>query len=460
MVRPEHARKAVLRIGCGASYAGDRIEPGVDLAARGALDYLIYETLAERTIAAAQLERLRDPEAGYNELLAERLIGALPHCRRNGTRIVTNMGAANPAAAARRTAAIVRELRLGPLRIATVLGDDVLDYCVRHRERLTVMETGQPLAAIRGEFVSANAYLGADAIVEALAAGADIVITGRCGDCSLFLAPMLHEFGWAPDDWDMLARGVTGADMVECGANVSGAYFADPGYKDVPDLANVGYPLLEVSPDGSVVVTKLPDTGGLVTRAICAEQLVYELGDPANYITPDVVVDFTDVTLDELGQDRVLIRGGRGRPRPEMLKVSIGVKEGWIGEGEVTYAGLGSLARAKLAEQIVRERLDRGGVKVEELRVDYIGLDSLHGAMSVVPQEEPYEVRLRIAGRTLGRGDAVKIANEVETLVSKGPGMSSLPRKGVREILGIHSCLVPRDVAHTRVVLEDVEACT
>ncbi|MFT5176054.1 MAG: hypothetical protein ACI8W7_004248 [Gammaproteobacteria bacterium] len=447
-----------LRIGAGSSYAGDRIEPGVDLAARGELDYLVYETLAERTIALAQLDRLNNPAAGYNELLDARLYGALPYCAAQGTRIITNMGAANPLGAAQRTLEIVRELGLGPMKVAAVLGDDVLDYCVRHRDTLTLMETGEALASVAGELVSANAYLGADVIVEALHQGADIVITGRGGDCSLFLAPMIHEFGWSLDDWDILAKGQTGADMVECAANVSGAYFADPGYKEVPDLANLGYPLLEVEADGSIVVTKLDGTGGLINRATCVEQMLYEIHDPANYITPDVVVDFTAVSLDEIGPDRVRIAGGRGRARPEQLKVSVGVKEGWIGEGELTFAGLGALERAQLAEAVVRERFRITGLEIDELRVDYIGVNSLHADASLVSAAPPYEVRLRVAGRTKHRSDAVKLANEVETLVSKGPGMSSLPRKTVREVLGIVSVLIPRSAVESSIQQFEVPA--
>ncbi|MCC6533407.1 MAG: DUF1446 domain-containing protein [Burkholderiales bacterium] len=441
----KHPRTRTLRIGAGSSYAGDRIEPGADLARRGRLDYLVFETLAERTIALAQLERLKNPAAGFNELLDDRFYAALPACREHGTRIVTNMGAANPLGAARRTLEIVRELGLGPMKVAAVLGDDVLEYCLRHRDTLAMMESGAPLASYAGELVSANAYLGADVIVAALAQGADIVITGRGGDCSLFLAPMVHEFGWRLDDWDILAKGQTGADMVECAANVSGAFFADPGYKEVPDLANLGYPLLEVEADGTIIVTKLEGTGGIINRATCAEQMLYEIHDPASYITPDVVVDFSAVELDEVGPDRVRISGGRGRARPDRLKVSVGVKEGWIGEGELTFAGLGALDRAKLAEAVVRERFRIGGIRIEELRVDYIGMNSLHGDASPLPALPPYEVRLRVAGRTREKRDAVKLANEVETLVSKGPGMSSLPRKSVREILGIVSVLIPRE---------------
>lgn len=456
MAKPNGSGARVLRIGAGASYAGDRVEPATLLAEQGELDYLVYETLAERTIALAQLQRIKDPDLGYNELLEERFRAALPHCKKNGTRVVTSMGAANPLGAAKKTAEIVRALGLGPVKIAAVIGDDVHDYCRRHADTLRLMESGAPLSSLEGEIVSANAYLGADVIVEALAQGAGIVLTGRVADCSLFLAPMIYEFGWAQDDWNLLGQGQVCADMVECGANVSGGFFADPGYKDVPDLGNLGYPYLDISSDGDCILGKIDGTGGVINRAICTEQMIYEIHDPANYITPDVVVDFTGVHLDEVAPDRVRISGGRGRQRPEKLKVSVGLKEGWIGEAELTYAGLGCINRARLAEQVVRERLRIGGVKLDEFRVDYIGLNSLHGDASLPPRDEPYEVRLRFAGRARQRRDAVKLGNEVETLVGKGPCASSLPRTSVREVLAIYSVLIPRAAIESRVVIEEV----
>ena len=444
-----------LRIGAGASYAGDRIEPAALLAEHGALDYLVFETLAERTIALANAQRLLDPSKGYNELLEARLRAVLPHCVRHGTRIVTSMGAANPLGALAKTTEVVRNLQLGPMKIAAVLGDDVIDYCRTHAATLPIMETGLPLATLSGEITCANAYLGADNIVEALRQGADIVLTGRVADCSLFLAPMIHEFGWAQDDWNLLGQGQVCADMVECGANVSGGFFADPGYKDVPDLGNLGYPFLDMSPDGGCIVAKVAGTGGVINRAICTEQMLYEIHDPATYITPDVVVDFTGVRLDEVGVNQVRISGGRGRARPEQLKVSVGIKEGWIGEAEITYAGLGCINRARLAEQVVRQRLRIGGVQLDELRVDYIGLNSLHGAASLPAAQEPYEVRLRFAGRAKHKRDAAKLAGEVETLVGKGPAMSSLPRTTVREVLAIYSVLIPREAVTPRIVIEE-----
>jgi hypothetical protein len=445
--------KPRLRIGAGASYAGDRIEPATDLAARGQLDYLVYECLAERTIALAQLDRLKDPDKGYNELLDERFRQALPHCHAHGTRVITSMGAANPIGAARHTARIIDELGLAPMKTAAVVGDDVLDYCIAHRDTLQCLETGAAIGALAGDMVSANAYLGAEPIVEALKMGADVVLTGRVADCSLFLAPMIHEFGWRSDDWVRLGRGQAAGDMVECGAIVSGGYFADPGYKEVADLARLGFPYLIVEPDGTAEVTKLEGTGGLISRATCTEQLLYEVHDLANYITPDVIVDFSDVALDEVGADRVRISGVAGKPRPRDLKVSIGVREGWIGEGEITYAGPGCLERARLAERVVRERIGIAGITLQELRVDYIGLNSLHGEASIAPAAPSYEVRLRFAGRAAARRDATRLASEVETLVGKGPCSSSLPRQYVREVLAIYSCLIPREATQPRVML-------
>jgi hypothetical protein len=450
--------KSRLRIGAGASYAGDRIEPATDLAARGQLDYLVYECLAERTIALAQLDKLKDPDKGYNDLLDDRFRQALPHCRSNGTRIITSMGAANPLAAARHTARIIKELGLQPMRAAAVLGDDVLDYCIQHQEQLICLETGAPISSIAAGLVSANAYLGADPIVRALEQDADVVLTGRVADCSLFLAPMIHEFGWAEDDWVRLGRGQAAGDMVECGAIVSGGYFADPGYKQVADLARLGFPYLIVAPDGTAEVTKLDGTGGLINRATCTEQLLYEIHDLANYVTPDVIVDFSSVQLDETGPDRVRISGVAGKPRPSQLKVSLGVREGWIGEGEITYAGLGCVERARLAEHVVRERLKISGVNLQELRVDYIGINSLHGDASIPSDVPPYEVRLRFAGRAATRREAVRMGNEVETLVGKGPCSSSLPRQYVREVLAIYSCMIPREAVHPTVVMVEPDA--
>ena len=310
-----------VRLGAGAGYSGDRIEPAVELAQYGALDYLIFECLAERTIAIAQQARRLDPELGYDPLLEARMRAVLPIATKNGVRIISNMGAANPRAAALKTAQIARELGLSGLKIAAVTGDDVLDV-VRQGD-FKFEESGESVASIDTRIVSANAYLGAAPIVEALANGADIVLTGRVADPSLFVAPLIHEFGWKMDDWAMLGQATVVGHLLECAGQVTGGYFADPGFKDVPNLARLGFPIGEVSADGSVVITKVQHAGGRVTEATCKEQLIYEIHDPQRYLQPDVVADFTQIQVVEESDNRIRVSGGRGTPRTDTLKVSV-----------------------------------------------------------------------------------------------------------------------------------------
>ena len=434
-----------IRLGAGAGYSGDRIEPAVDLAASGELDYLVFECLAERTIALAQGARQIDPDAGYDPLLEERIRAVLPAASRNGTRIISNMGAANPLAAARRIDSIARELGLS-LKVAAVTGDDVLDVVTSGN--WPVEETGGLIADLGDRLLSANAYLGAAPIVEALAAGADVVVTGRVADPALFLAPMIHEFGWAMDDWDQLGQGTLIGHLMECAGQVTGGYFADPGRKDVSDLARLGFPIAEVRADGDAVITKLPGTGGAVTVATCKEQLLYEIHDPAAYFQPDLVADFSDASVEEIAPDRVRITGGRGRQHNGCLKVSVGYFDGWIGEGEISYAGPGAVARGRLALEIVRERLAMTGVAVSEIRADLIGLDSIYPGAS---RGEPPEVRIRIAGRTQSQAEAVRLGNEVETLYTNGPAGGGGASKTVRRAIGVVSVLIPRELAQPRV---------
>jgi hypothetical protein len=315
---------------------------------------------------------------------------------------------------------------------------------VVQREDLRIQETGERLAALGDRVVSANAYIGAEPIVEALTAGADIVITGRAADPSLFLAPLVHAFGWPMDAWTLLGRGTVAGHLLECAGQITGGYFADPGFKDVSDLARLGFPIGEVSEDGSVVITKVPGSGGRVSEATCKEQLLYEIHDPSCYLTPDVVADFSEVTVSELGTDRVRVQGGAGHPRPDTLKVSIGCREGYVGEGQISYAGPGAVARGRLALDIVAERLRLTGVRCSEVRLDLIGVDALHGPGRSGAGPEPYEIRARVVGRTDNRDEAARIANEVESLYTNGPAGGGGVTKQVREVVGIVSTLLPR----------------
>ncbi|MDN7581641.1 acyclic terpene utilization AtuA family protein [Burkholderia orbicola] len=431
-----------VRIGAGAGYSGDRIEPAVELAEHGQLDYLVFECLAERTIAIAQQARRNDPALGYDPLLDARMQAVLPVAAAKRVRIVSNMGAANPRAAARRTAQIAQSLGIAGLKVAAVEGDDVLDVVLRGAFRFE--ESGDDVAAYRDRIVSANAYLGAAPIVDALAAGADVVLTGRVADPSLFAAPLIHAFGWRMDDWDTLGAATVVGHLLECAGQVTGGYFADPGYKDVPNLARLGFPIGEVAADGSVVITKVPHAGGRVSAATCKEQLLYEIHDPARYLQPDVVADFTRVTVAEEAADRVRVTGGRGTARPDTLKVSVAYVDGWIGEGQISYGGPGALARARLALDIVRERLALTGVAASELRFDLIGVDALYGDATPAVRGEPSEVRVRVAGRAANAAEAARIGNEVETLYTNGPAGGGGAFKSTREVIAVQSVLLPR----------------
>lgn len=434
------------RIGCGAGYSGDRIEPAVELVERGELDALVFECLAERTIALAQQAKAADANAGFDPRLDERMEAILATACRRGVRIITNMGAANPPAAAGRVQAIAKRLGISGLTVAVITGDDVRHLVTDGT--FTAVETGETLTC--DNVVSANAYLGAEPILEALRGGANVVITGRVADPSLFLAPIAAHHRWVGDDWTLAGRGTLVGHLLECAGQVTGGYFADPGVKDVPGLARLGFPIAEVDADGTAVITKVAGSGGCVTAATCKEQLLYEIHDPAAYVTPDVVADFSTVRVTDLGGDRVRVEGAGGRRRPETLKVSVGQMDGWIGEGQISYAGHGAVARARLAAAIVAERLKLIGVTPIELRSDLIGVDALHGDRGG-RAGEPSDVRLRVAARTESRENAWRVAREVESLYTNGPAGGGGASMSVRQVLAMRSTLVPRDRISWRV---------
>jgi hypothetical protein len=433
-----------IRIGSGAGYSGDRIEPALELAERGDIQYLVFECLGERTVALAQQARMKNPEAGYDPLLEERMRAVLPVCASKGIKIVTNMGAANPLAAARKTASLARSMGLS-LKVAAVTGDDVLAAC--QQSDLPIMEFEGGISQLGNRLISANAYLGAGPMAEALDGGADVVITGRASDPALFLAPIIHAFGWPMDDWNLLGKGIVAGHLLECAGQVTGGYFADPHFKDVENLARLGFPIGEVGEDGSLVITKVEGSGGAVTAQTCKEQLLYEVHDPVRYLQPDVTADFSQVAIEEVGKDRVRISGGRGSERPATLKVSVGYVDSFIGEGQMSYAGPGALARGRLALEIVRERLKLTGVVTNELRFDLIGVDSLHGAQVSAHANEPYEVRVRVTGRTDNLREAIRIGNEVETLYTNGPAGGGGAFKSARDVVAVASVLLPRELA-------------
>ena len=440
-----------IRLGSGAGYSGDRIEPAVELAEKGDIQYLCFECLAERTIAIAQQAKMKDPAQGYDALLAARMEAVLPVCHQKGIKIITNMGAANPQAGAAKIKQIAEKLNIRGIKIAAVSGDDVL-AALRDQE-LTIEETGAKLSTIKDKLVSANAYLGAAPIIEALQAGADIVITGRVADPALFIAPLVYEFGWSLDDWNLMGQATVIGHLLECAGQVTGGYFADPGFKDVPGVGQLGFPIAEVGADGSVVITKVESAGGMVTLATCKEQLLYEIHNPKTYFTPDVVADFTGVKMEQIGKDQVRVSGGTGGAKTGLLKVSLGYVDSYIGEGQISYAGPGAVNRGQLALDIVKERLEFMGVKMQENRYDLMGVDSLHGE-KLSAGHDPYEVRVRVTGRTETMAEAVRIGNEVETLYTNGPAGGGGAWKSAREVVAMVSVIVPDSVVNYSVQYE------
>ena len=360
------------------------------------------------------------------------------HC--NGIRIISNMGAANPRAAAEKTCEIARRRGHRGLRIAAVTGDDV--FAVLKDGNIAVESTEGAIPS-SDKWISANAYLGALPIIEALNQDANIVLTGRVADPALFLAPLVHEFGWSLDDWNTLGQGTVVGHLLECAGQLTGGYFADPGFKDVPDLARLGFPIAEVCRDGTAIFTKVEGSGGLISRATCVEQLLYEIQDPASYFTPDVIADFSHVFIEEIGPDRVRVCGGTGRPRPSALKASIGYRDGYIGEGQISYAGPNALRRAELARDIIVERIT--GASISELRIDFIGINSIHGPGLSRHAPTPYEVRLRAAARAASQRTAALVPREVEALYTNGPAGGGGVTGSAREVIAIASALIPRE---------------
>jgi hypothetical protein len=435
--------KEKIRIGCGAGFSGDRLEPSVILCEKGDLDYLVLECLAERTIALAQRRKMADPTKGYDVMLERRVESLLPIIVKKKIKLITNMGAANPIEAAKKIVDIASKYSL-KIKVAAVLGDDVFQTL---DTSALAMETKQPLVN-SGELISANAYLGVEGILESLHGGADIIVTGRVADPSLFLAPMIFEFGWSQTDYNLLGQGTVVGHLLECAGQVTGGYFSDLVKKPVQGLDNLGHPYADVFSDGTAIVSKVDGTGGIVNLQTVKEQLLYEVINPMAYITPDVSADFTTVRLQMLGENEVEVKGGQGKPKPETYKVSVGYRAFFLGEGEISYAGPAAIERAQAAGEIVTGRFKKGIVQSEhpihELRVDYVGLNSVHRTVFDHGAACPSEIRLRIAGKAATLEDAALIGEEVEALYTNGPAGGGGVRKYVNEVIGIVSTLIER----------------
>jgi len=451
-----------LQVGCGAGFSNDRPEGGVGLTktfvANGRPAALLYETLAERTLALAQLAKRQDPSKGYEPQLTSYLAPVLSSCLANRIPIIGNFGAANPRAAAKQILSLARDLRLEKIRIGVIDGDDLLE----NHSPEEIMKCRNDVSAdlLTQRMISANVYLGAEPIARALEGGTDVIVTGRVADPSLALGPLVHHFGWDWDDWDRLAAGTLAGHLLECGAQVTGGYFADPGFKDVPEVAWVGFPIAEMESDGRMVITKATQTGGLVSKATVIEQILYEIHDPSAYLTPDVVLDITNVTVHEIGEDRVSLQGAKGKPRPDLLKGIVGFSDGWLGEGEISYAGPNALARARLAVSILKERM-KAAYPDCLLRGDIIGAcsvfnDDAGAALDEIRTDVP-DARARVAVHSMDLEVAEMVRKEVAALYCCGPAGGGGIRTAVTPRVATASVFVPRGMVKPRVSFVEIK---
>ena len=452
----------MIRIASGQGFWGDQLDAPVRQVEGGPIDYLMLDYLAEVTMSIMQKQRARDPSAGYARDFVPLMRQILPRCVEQNIRVTANAGGVNVRGCADAVREVARELGLsGKLRIGIVAGDDImdrLDSLLARGIELRNMDTGEPLSTVRDRIQSANAYLGAWPMVEALRRGAQVVITGRATDTGLTLAPLIHEFGWTQTDWDKLSAGTIAGHIIECGAQASGGN-CQYDWRNIPDLANVGFPIVEAQPDATFVITKHEGTGGRVNVPAVKEQLLYEMGAPSEYITPDCIADFTTIQLEDAGEDRVRVYGIRGRPATEFLKVSISYSAGYKAVGTLVYSWPDAYDKAQAADRILRARLERLGLRFDQIRTEYVGANATHGALAGDPSPDLAEVQLRVGVRGEDRQAIERFTKEIAPLILTGPpGVTGFAggRPKVEEIVAYWPALIPKKEIEPRV--EVVEA--
>src|ERR1041384_3542083 len=454
--------KEKIRIAAGQGFWGDLPDAPVRQVEGGPIDYLMLDYLAEVTMSIMQKQKARDPNAGYAKDFVPLMRRILPACVERNIKVTANAGGVNVRGCADAVIQVARELGLvGKLRIGIVTGDDImsrLDELLSRGIELRNMDTGEPLSTVRDKIQSANAYLGAWPLVEALNQGAQIGITGRATDTGLTLAPMIHEFGWSNNDWNRLASGTIAGHIIECGAQTSGRNWQDEG-RSIPHLAAVGFPIVEAAPDGTFVVTKHERTGGWIIIPSIKEQLVYEMGDPHEYITPDCIADFTTIKLEYEGRDRVRVFGIEGRPATESLKVSISYSAGFKAVGTLVYAWPDAYDKAQAADRILRTRLDRLGLKFEQVLTEFVGANATHGPLAGEPSRDLAEVQLRVGVRGNDRKAIERFTKEIAPLILTGPpGVTGFAggRPKVEEIVAYWPALIPKNEIAPQVQLIEV----
>ncbi len=447
----------VVRVASGQGFWGDSLDAPRQQVDGGPVDYLMLDYLAEVTMSILQKQKERDPAMGYARDFLGAIESVLPAVTDRGVRVIANAGGVNPESCARAVLDVARRHGAeGKLRVGVITGDDLLprlDALLDGGHALRNMDTGEPLDAVRDRVLSANAYIGSTPIVEALGRGANVVVTGRSTDTALTMAPLRYEFGWGAEDWNRLAAGIVAGHILECGAQSSGGNCLYD-WRDIPGLGEVGYPIAEASPDGSFVITKHAGTGGRVSFHSVAEQLVYEMGDPHAYITPDVVADFTSIRLEEVGPDRVRVHGITGGPATDKLKVSIAYRSGWKAVGTLVYSWPDAYEKAQVADRVLRERIDRLGLTFDEILTEYVGVNATHGRLAGEPAPDLAEVQLRVGVRGSDRRSVERFTREIAPLVLNGPpsvtGFAG-GRPKVEEVVAYWPALVDKTVVETRV---------
>ncbi len=457
--------KEKIRIASGQGFWGDLPSAPIDqvkLASKQSpIDYMMMDYLAEVTMSIMQKQKLRDPKAGYAKDLVDVIDAILPDIVAKNIKVITNGGGVNPEACRDAIFAVARKRGI-PIRVGVVLGDnilDTLDSVIAGGNELKNMETGEPVKTVRDKVLSANVYFGAMPIVEALKQGAQIVVTGRTTDTGLTLAPMIYEFGWSENDWDKLASGTVAGHILECGAQSSGGNFS-ADWKSVKDFANIGFPIAEAYPNGEFIITKHPKTGGLVSRQTVAEQLLYEIGDPKEYITPDCVADFTSIHLEDLGKDRVKVFGIKGKPATDFYKVSMSYNDGYSAQGNLTYTWPDAMGKAKVADKILRSRLKKAGCKFEEMRTEFLGVDSCHGPLTKVNYSDVQEVVVKFAVRGPDKNSIVEFGKNIAPLILTGPpsvtGFAG-GRPKPSDVVAYWPALLKKTAVTPRVIVEETK---
>ena len=451
-----------IRIGSGSGMWPDRLDAAIEIIEKGNVGYISFDTMAEVTLPGLQKLRFDNPEKGYTDI-RRTANDVMPVCVRNGVRLISNCGGVNPLSAGKIAIDVATKMGLHGTRVATISGDDTIgEECLARIKELRGkgisldhLDTGERLESIEGRIIAMSVYLGAEPIVEALEHGAQIVITGRHTDSAMWLAPPCYEFGWGLTDCDRLAAGVIVGHLAECSGHITGGNFSF--WQEVPDPVHLGFPIVEMYENGEAMITKVEGSGGVVSEATCKEQLLYELHDPANYMTPDVVADVTELRFEQVGEDRVKLSGIKGKPRPATLKACIGYRDGYIGQAFAFYAWPKALAKARRAEEILRERFRMMGIEADEIKFDYIGVNSLHGSLSPEPEVELNEVGLRIAVKSPKESDVIKVIRDIYAMDLSGPaaqtGVFHLPH---REIIAMWPTLIPRGEIQHKVVVTEI----